>query len=381
MMTALDLQEIGLRYLGGNVNDAAVRDVKLAARQAIQELAKEWQWPCYITYRKIALQAPQTIGTITYNATTRQFTLTGGTWPTWAVYGSIRVSNTVARVITRNSATVITIESDTEFTANLASGTTYTLYQDEYPLDAPFHKMTRVFVDRTRYGMEYKDPLNFTKYKRPYLFSSTTPRYYTVYRDRNNPSGIVLAIYPMALHAMTATFSAQRFPADIAVWDEHTGKVAVTATSTAVVGTGTAFDTLAHPGCVLRVSRNVAVPTSLDGDNPYAEEVLIDSVASTTSLAAKTALVTTRTNQGVAISSLVDVGERTMQAVLVQRLFVELSRLRTIKDANVNTIFGAYQKLLSDAKSASRPDLSISHAGDFFRLGGYASTEYFTITA
>lgn len=381
MMTALDLQEIGIRYLGGDVNDTAIRDVRHAARMAIQELAKEHAWPCYITYRKMTLQAPYDTGTIAFNVTTRQFTLSGGTWPTWAVYGVIKVGSAMARVLTRDSATVLTIEADSEFTATLAAGTAFTLYQDEYPLDTPFHKMSRAFVDRNKYGMEYRDPANFVKVKRPNLVAGTNPRFYTVYRDRNVPGGLVMAFYPNPTVTRTVSFSAIRFPADILVWDEHTGRVAVTGASLAVAGTATLFDVNDHPGCILRISRNTEIPTSKDGDTPYDQERLIASVADATNLTTATAWTTTRSNVGLAISSQVDINERSMQAVLVQRLFLELSRVRTLKDANVQVIAATYAKMLSDAKSSAQPDMSITHAGDFASLGGFSSTEFYTIGA
>lgn len=376
MMTALDLQEIAIRFLGVNVTDPAIRDCRLAIRMAIAELAKEYNWPRYISQERLAIQEQYHAGTVAYTAATRQFTLSGGTWPTWANYATIRVGSTWAKVITRNSATVITIEERTDFRTDLAAGQSYFLNQDEYPLDGNFLKVSRAFVDTGRYsGMEYRDPMNFAKMKRPQAYATQYPRYYTVVRDRNVPGGLAMAFWPLPQNSRSVSFSAIRFPDMPTVWDEHAGKVTVTASSAAVAGAGTAFES-AHEGCVLRVARTPAPPTSLDGDNPYAEEVVVDSVTNATSLTAKTPFTTSRATKGFCLSSLVDIEEDTMRAVLVQRVYKELARVRVIKDQDVQVIEATYQQLLKAAKSSANPDASVSHAGDFYQESPFAGLYY-----
>src|SRR5690349_11280070 len=98
-MTARDIQDTALRRLGLNGPDlAATNDCRLAIIDALNELWGKHDSPWYQQQGVIQLNGPYDTGTVTYVAASRRFTLTGGAWPTWAIYGTIRINGRDARV-------------------------------------------------------------------------------------------------------------------------------------------------------------------------------------------------------------------------------------------------------------------------------------------
>lgn len=81
----------------------------------------------------VVTTAPYTTGTIAIAAGV--VTLTGGTFPTWAASGIMKVSNRYYSVASRDSATQITLDTAS---VTVASGASYQLGRPEIELDAAF---------------------------------------------------------------------------------------------------------------------------------------------------------------------------------------------------------------------------------------------------
>jgi hypothetical protein len=81
----------------------------------------------------VVTTAPYATGTIAIASGV--VTLTGGTFPTWAASGVLKVSNRYYSVASRDSSTQITLDSTS---VTVASGTSYELGRPEIELDAAF---------------------------------------------------------------------------------------------------------------------------------------------------------------------------------------------------------------------------------------------------
>jgi hypothetical protein len=364
MLTAEDLQRVLVNYLGGQVDDQAVEDVRLAIRMGMDEVAKEHEWPYYLNHNNFTLDAPYSTGTVAFVYATRTLTLTGGTWPTWAVYGTVRIAGKEARVKTRQSNTVLILEDDSELLDDVDAGTSFAIGRGEYPLPGRFLKMTRIFFDDRKSTADYRSAADFQRNRRPTITRTAFPAVYTVKEDKNVPGGLVVEVWPAPSRAMSATYSALRYPDEIAVWEEYAGRITVVGAAVGIAGTGTAF-TSQHEGAVLRIARDQERPSHADGNNPFAEEVLIDTVTDDDTATAKTAFAASRGPVKYIISSRIDLHEPTMRSVLVHRCYFELTRIRKLEAKIIEGAAASYNLALSDAKSAAKPSRATSYAGNF----------------
>lgn len=371
-LTAKDMQETVLRYLGGTqVNAETVIDSRSAINDALKELWGEHEWPWYQGQTAMQLDDPYRTGTVTYDSSTRRFTLTGGTWPTWAVYGSIRIETKDARVTERVSDTIIEIEDGTPFTDTFASATSYTLYRNEYPVPGNIRKISYVFFEQNAYTpLKYLPSLEF-RTKMPGSVGSV-PIYFTIQKDRQALGGLVIVFWPYPTRAYSARFSYIRCPGDVNVWEESTGKITVANSSTTVNGTNTAFDPILE-GALLRVGKDIInLPTNRMGTNPFSEETMIKTYTSSTVLECQPAIVYPRTNVKFVISSLLDIDETIMSSAFTQQCYFEIAKRRKFDDKAVASIDRARTLAVRQAMSKCAPVQELSYAGSFNNLAQYA---------
>lgn len=363
-LVAKDMEDTLSRWVGNQANAEMVTDIRVSITNALQFLWGEYEWAYYQGQYQIQIDAPYTTGTVTFDSTTRRFTLTGGTWPDWANYGSIRISTKDARVLRRISDTVIEIEATSPFVDDIASATTYTMYRAEYPIPMNIRKMGYLFFAETPYlTLDYVPPLEFVS-KVTHLFGNV-PRIFTVQKDRTLLDGLTVNFWPYPTRAYTCRFNFIRMPTEVTIWSESTGKVTVAEGSTAVSGIGTAFDDL-HEGCILRIGRDgTNVPTPRYGLYPFREEALIDTVASSTSLALRHPASYATTAMKYLISSMIDIEYQIMHSTFIQQCYVELAKVRKLPDKDLATLIQVRDRELEDAKARSAPVQEITYAGTF----------------
>lgn len=148
----------------------------------------------------ISTTAPYATGTITIAAGV--VTLTGGTFPTWAADGVLKVSNNYYSVASRASGTQITLDNTT---VTIASASSYQLARPEIPMDAAFEAIdgdsdltyypgpdtwypaVKQRHDATIRRLESENP----DFDRPLFYSVRTARF-----DPDVGSLRVLALYP-----------------------------------------------------------------------------------------------------------------------------------------------------------------------------------------
>lgn len=374
MITAKDLQASMLRYIGGDNSEQSVIDCRSSIDQALLELWGKHDWPWYISNHAIILSEPYSTGTIAYNATTRRFTLTSGTWPTWVEYGVIVVGTKYARITDRISDTVIEIEDGSQFTATIAAGSTYKVYRDEYPLPSNVRKVSYLTCDnRQQHVARYMPPLEFST-RRAGTYA-TSPTCFTIQKDRRSGFGLNLVIWPFPTTTTTIRFPYIRSPQTVTTWSYTTGKITTVAASASITGLDTVFDET-HVGAVLRVGRDgTNIPTPSYGNSPALQESLIDAYGSATSITTKDAIDYSKTGVKYEISSLIDIDPVVMSRVFEQQCYLILAEKFNKEGREYSTILGAYNKALLNAINKTKTTSRITYAGQPSRRAAYGWTE------
>jgi hypothetical protein len=124
----------------GALSDAVLQQ---CVNSAIWWISTAKFWNFYKTYGDLTLREPYETGTLTLTITDATVTLAGGTWPTWAASGKLRIGSKVYRVASRTSNS--DIELATAWSEDTESGTAFTLFQDEYTLASDLLKFGRLF--------------------------------------------------------------------------------------------------------------------------------------------------------------------------------------------------------------------------------------------
>lgn len=363
MITALDMQEMALRYIGSDNNNESVLDVRNAINSALKDLWSEFDWTWYQQNYTMILSAPYETGTVSFTASTRRFTLTTGTWPEWADNGTIVVGGQFARVHARISDTIIEIEEGTQFTENLAAGQTYRLLRNEYPLPNGVRKISYMANDNyTSHVVKYVTSLEWTN-KKPTTTSTARPMSFTVQKDRRPGRGLNMVLWPFPQTAMTLRFAYVRAPEEVAIWSYSEGKVTTTALASTVTGLATAFDETLE-GSVFRLGRDgTNIPTPSIGLYPPLQEVLVDSVTSTTSLSLADTADFSKTGVRYVISSLLDIDPTVMKTVFERLMYLRIAEIRNKEAKDYSVVKSAYEQALYKAINAVKPASQITYAG------------------
>ena len=274
-------------FLGSNASPDGIRAAKRAVLDAYRQLSSERHWHYFYTRGRITTAAPQSTGTITYVHTggtyERQLTLTSATWPTWARYGVVVISNTPYEVAERKSSTVLTLSVNSNPGADVAAGTTYSISRDTYPLPTDFQSLDALTaIGSSSVYPEYVHPRNWLTQQRIQT-SPGTPRLYTIMGEPNYMGALALRFFPGPDAALTFDFVYSRRARPILINEYKTGTVTTTASSATVTGSGTTFSSN-HIGSILRVYDATNYPTGLAGAYPALAEKVITDVASATSL-------------------------------------------------------------------------------------------------
>ena len=103
---------------------------------------KVHDWSFLYKQDSIVVEEDYSTGTIAYDHTggtnERQVTLSGGTWPSWAVDGMIEIAGVDYAITTRVSDTVLVLADNNNPGADVAASTSYNLHKDDYDLPDDF---------------------------------------------------------------------------------------------------------------------------------------------------------------------------------------------------------------------------------------------------
>jgi hypothetical protein len=299
------------------------RRAREAVLMAYQELPgkKLGGWSYFKRRLQMVTEASYSTGTVTYDAATRTFTLTGGTFPANAIYGNIRVNGVSYPVQSRTSGTAVVIRSQGAPAADITDATDFEWYREAYPFPCNWWRMDElVDIDDFR-GLKYVSASNALQMKHSYNNQTINrPEWYA------------------------------------------TGTVAVTADTTTVTGTGTSWNTTTHVGAVIRFDTSTTAPTSplgnIDGSyNPAAYTRRVASVASATSLTLDASIPETLSGVAYTMSDMIDIEYTSMLNLFWAMCDVKMAEL--IRNKDINRFLGNEARALEWAVSYDERDTSV----------------------
>lgn len=281
MLTYFDVVEHLIVSSFGGPQDAEQRDIRTAVHRAYQEVTTIRDWAFYSTHGRIVTQAPFTSGTVSFSVSTNQLTISGTTWPAWAANGYVRNGARVAKIATRDSDTVVTLDSQVTFPENF-SNASHILYRTVYPLPTDLRNMDEPSNEFFWWSGIYLTPDEAMKVERV-NYRSGYPLHWTIIKDPSSYGWALKLIgYPTKVETIDFTY---RRKARAIKYSGHESSVragTISASVTTVTGTGTAF-TSDMAGSVLRVG-DADYPESHVGLKPYKAESFITAVNSATSI-------------------------------------------------------------------------------------------------
>ena len=378
MITYSDVIEHLVTHLGGGADDRIQAQVRLAVYDAYRRVTEHPKgWRYYISKSRVNLNGEYSTGTIAYTASTRTFTLTDGTFPSWTVNGEIRIGTRGYKVATNPTSTTLTIDSTNAPTANIAAGTEYSLVQTAYPLPLTFADVYVVEGD-DNWPTSYIPPSHWYEVDRTSQ-SLGNPIYWSVIGDSNTNSygRKSLVVYPAPTTDAPHEFLMKRRPRALRYSGqsaaEFTGTVSISGTT--VTGSGTSFSSR-MVGSILRVTDSTtAVPTALGGLEPYTEEFVITAYTSATSITISSTPVGTYSGVKFRVSDPLDIDDCMESAIRAGAIY-EIAKTRNETDAAMQR---SRQVYLEELNRAWEIDVlrGIDRAGIPF-FGNESSAGYYT---
>lgn len=305
--------------VGGDRSLRNRRQAVRAVREAYDEIPTRRNWRYY--YRSFTIQtvAQQTTGTITYDYTggahERMVTLSGATWPAAVAGYGLIIDGVRYGVDDYKSSTIITLDEGDCPTADVASGTSYTLTKDSYELPSTCRAIFTLYdTDAPGRLISCVDPGDIIRERR-LVRGAAMPTMYSAYRGELYSGGMAVHFAPSASTARTYQCYGLFLPEPLSILDySGEGTVAISSGGTAITGTGTTF-VAGHVGCVIRISPTgvVKIPTDIQGEidkdrlEPFAIQRVIKSFTSTTAISVESASDRALTGSGFRISSRIDI--------------------------------------------------------------------------
>ena len=129
------VERLGREFFGQrtSLSDSEVLDCDDFIRDGLRRVYAAHDWSFFKPIEDITTTAPYTTGTIT--VVDGVVTLSGGTFPSWADYGILKVSTNYYSVGTRDGDTQVTLD---DTTVDVDAGTSYSLGRPEIALASTF---------------------------------------------------------------------------------------------------------------------------------------------------------------------------------------------------------------------------------------------------
>jgi hypothetical protein len=192
------------RGVTGDLADAGLKDI---VNDALTMLAKEHSWYWYESKGSLALVAPYSTGTVALTQGSNIVTLSGGTWPSWAASGSLRLGQEVYEVSARNSDTELVLL--TNFVTDSEAAATYVLFQDAYALPTDLYRMGDILYGTSwTWGRDPMSWMEFNRLKADGATGSTSAFGWCVQRDD-------LWLWPYPTQARKLDFTYYRKPTEL----------------------------------------------------------------------------------------------------------------------------------------------------------------------
>lgn len=362
------------RFESVDQSDRIGRLTGVAVRTAYRDLPNRLQWSYYRRRVTLVTAAPYSTGTVAYDHTggssERLVTLSSGTWPTWATYGTLKIGDVSYKVTSRISGTEITLDADNNPGEDVASGTAYTLFRTQYPLPNGYRTVSGVFDVRQNCELQNVSPGELVALG---IGDMTTgnPRCWTARGlVADYPGRVALEFWPPPSDAGTIEVSLGNQGRELLLASSVTaGTVTVSSGGTSVTGSGTAF-TAACVGSVIRFSSGPTnVPTGLHGLYPYDHQSIITARTSATAITIADAAPQAYTGVKYCISDPIDIEPGSMLTYFLKACSYELGSLLSIDQRKLAILESERMEALRMAASADHRESVISQNSQPFWSG------------
>lgn len=320
---------------GGGATNPEQRDLRLAVVSAYRSLSTLCDWNFYKRAYRLHLSAPYSTGTCSYDHTGGAHerlvtfsTALSSTVQSWVANGKLLIGNVLHEVAALKSSTTVTL-AEALNPGQDVSATSFTLLRTSYDMPGDFCGAFDPINEQTQ-GYCYVTPQEFIAHERVNP-TTTGPLYWTIMPSENSYGTWALRVhgYPTEFGTLDFCYQGRGRPIRYTGYETNNrvGTVTISAGSTTVTGSSTAFSS-GMIGSILRVSSDTATaPTGLGDLNPWAEQKVITAVASTTSLTVDSAFSSAYTATMYTISDPLDVDE-SLYDLLLATADVELARIR-----------------------------------------------------
>jgi hypothetical protein len=334
-LTYFDVVESLIVSSYGGPQDAEQRDIRTAIHRAYAELTSVKDWSYYHVHGRVITDAPYSTGTVAFDTATNVLTLTGGTFPSWAAYGHVRVGDRIARVASRTSGSAVVLDPAVTFPATF-TGQPYTMYRMVYPLPDDFRNMDEPSDEYNWWSGVYVTPDQAMKLERV-TNSSGAPLHWTILKDPLS-SGWVLKLVGYPTERETIDFTYRRTPRAIR-YSGHEAALrqgTLSRTGTSVTGTGTAFSA-ALVGSILRVGDTATHPGPIESMTPWVSESVITAVGGSTALTTEESGTIASSTKYI-ITDPIDVAPH-MQQAMDSCCDYYLARIRGVKPGDAAALY------------------------------------------
>lgn len=350
-----------LDYLGADIGTEALRVSRRAIQNTLRTLPRMHRWTYYYNHGRINTNGSYSTGTIAYDYTggayERMVTLTGGTWPSWAIDGTLRIGSVNYKIAGIQSATVATLDLTQSPTGDVPAGTSFTLFCDEYILPLDFISSDEG-LDRDSFAcLSYVHPRQWISNVETGHNYSGDPYLYTITGHSVLQGRLAFRVYPYPSANKSFDYLYQRGPRPAIIENYSTGTVAANANSgptTTVTATGASF-TSSLTGSIIRISPDaVELPTGIDGDSSAEYERQIVAVVSSTQVIVDEPIYTTFSGRKYVISDPIDVEQGTMLDAFLRGCEHQVCLLRSKSNANE-----MYKAFLDSVRMAQAADSKV----------------------
>jgi hypothetical protein len=350
-----------LDYLGADVGTEALRTVRRAIQNTLRTFPRIHRWTYYYNHGRINTNGVYQQGTVTYDYTggayERMLTLTGGTFPSWASDGTIRLGDANYKIANLVTSTLAVLDSAQSPRQDLPAGTTYRLFCDEYLLPIDFVSADEGLNKSNFTNLTYVHPREWLSSVENGNNYSADPYMYTITGHSSLQGRLSFRVYPYPATDRSFDYLYQRGARPIAIELYTAGTVAADTSNgptTTITATGANF-TSSLTGSIIRISPDSSdFPTGLDGDNIAEYERQIVGVISSTQLVVDEPLYTTFSARKYAISDPIDVEQGVMLDPFLRGCEYQVSLLRSKSNAQ-----DLYQLYLASVRNAQAADSKI----------------------
>ena len=317
-----DLLDYITALTDGGARTKDMRMHKEVIHGAYRDVSSIAEWDYYMKEGRIDLSVKYNTGTIGYDhedTVDREVTLSGGTWPAWAQYGRLRISDVVYPVDSRTSGSIVRLREDLNPGADIATSTSYELYRNAYPLPADLWRLYDVAVEKSYWMPYYITPSEWFRRERFHDSEGQTWAW-TIMKDPDADNRFAMFVDPKPDTAEPLGFIYRRKPRTLRWAGTETEARTYTVTGSADASTLTTSTALpaSMVGSVIRLADSTTKhPTGLTGTFPFLEQHKITAL-STTTVTIDGTLSTAYSGDKMVVSDPVDMNDTMIEALKAQ---------------------------------------------------------------